>query len=104
LAIAVAFEMGLKLIYGDRVRFLVNGIAGCQFTGNNMRDIEIKSLITCPYCGEKTEELMPVDYCQVRYECPHCHDVLRPLKGDCCIFCSFGSEKCPSMQSDENLN
>jgi hypothetical protein len=41
---------------------------------------------------------MPTDACQFFYECEGCHAVLRPLPGDCCVFCSYGTVKCPPMQ------
>ncbi|MDD4227679.1 MAG: GDCCVxC domain-containing (seleno)protein [Mariniphaga sp.] len=28
---------------------------------------------------------------QFFYECTNCETVLRPKKGNCCVFCSFGS-------------
>jgi hypothetical protein len=28
-----------------------------------------------------------------------CHTLLRPKAGDCCVFCSYGSAKCPPMQA-----
>lgn len=66
-----------------------------------MSDIQLTSILSCPYCGGQTEETMPVDYCQVRYVCPHCQNVLRPRKGDCCVYCSYGTERCPSVQGEE---
>jgi len=42
---------------------------------------------------------MPVDACQFFYFCKGCHKRLRPLPGDCCVFCSFGTVRCPLMQS-----
>lgn len=42
---------------------------------------------------------MPTDACQFFYECEGCHAVLRPLTGDCCVFCSYGINKCPPMQA-----
>ncbi|MEP6986943.1 MAG: GDCCVxC domain-containing (seleno)protein, partial [Chloroflexota bacterium] len=33
--------------------------------------------------------------------CTNCQDVLRAKQGDCCVFCSYGSVKCPSKQVDE---
>jgi len=33
------------------------------------------------------------------YECTGCGHLLRPNPGDCCVFCSFGSEKCPPQQA-----
>ena len=33
------------------------------------------------------------------YECQSCGKLLKPNKGDCCVFCSFGSVKCPPVQA-----
>lgn len=56
------------------------------------------SIITCPTCGHKKTEEMPADGCQFFYECENCKNILRPNPGDCCVFCSFGTVKCPSKQ------
>jgi hypothetical protein len=61
-------------------------------------EIILQSVITCPQCGAEREETMPVDACQFFYECEACHAMLRPNPGDCCVFCSFGSEPCPPVQ------
>jgi hypothetical protein len=58
----------------------------------------LRSTLTCPHCGATTEEVMPTDACLYFYECPACHVVLKPNHGDCCVFCSFGTIKCPPMQ------
>ncbi|KAI5913875.1 hypothetical protein GH664_15635 [Thauera sp. 2A1] len=42
---------------------------------------------------------MPTDACQFFYECCNCKALLRPNPGDCCVFCSFGSVKCPPIQA-----
>ena len=60
--------------------------------------MKLKSIIKCPECGFKKEELMPINSCQFFYECTNCGTVLKPKKGDCCVFCSYGSKKCPSKQ------
>lgn len=57
------------------------------------------SVITCPHCGLAKEESMPTDACQFFYECQNCRAVLKPKRGDCCVFCSYGSVKCPPKQS-----
>ena len=57
------------------------------------------SVLTCPHCGHAKREHMPVDACQFFYECEGCKTLLRPKPGDCCVFCSFGSVKCPPVQS-----
>jgi hypothetical protein len=56
------------------------------------------SVITCPHCRHQATERMPVDACQFFYECKGCGEKLRPLPGDCCVFCSYGSVPCPSIQ------
>ena len=58
----------------------------------------LESIITCPKCGASAVEQMPTDACVFFYECKQCHELLRPKRGDCCVFCSFGSVKCPPIQ------
>nr|WP_074707114.1 GDCCVxC domain-containing (seleno)protein [Nitrosospira multiformis] len=58
----------------------------------------LESELTCPYCKYVKREIMPVDACQFYYECEDCKALLRPHPGDCCVFCSFGSIKCPPVQ------
>lgn len=62
----------------------------------------LQSTITCPNCGEQSTEAMPTDACQFFWECPFCEDLLRPKEGDCCVFCSYGSVPCPSVQLGES--
>ncbi|SDQ71640.1 hypothetical protein SAMN05216402_1990 [Nitrosospira multiformis] len=42
---------------------------------------------------------MPIDACLFFYECNGCKVLLRPHHGDCCVFCSFGTVKCPPVQA-----
>ncbi|WP_127347356.1 GDCCVxC domain-containing (seleno)protein [Pseudidiomarina mangrovi] len=60
--------------------------------------IVLQSEITCPHCGYQKTETMPTDACQYFYDCEFCKRVLEPNAGDCCVFCSFGSIKCPPIQ------
>ena len=60
--------------------------------------MKLLSIITCPHCGFKQEETMPVDACQHFYECPSCKVILKPQGDDCCVFCSYGSNPCPPVQ------
>ncbi|WP_372780063.1 GDCCVxC domain-containing (seleno)protein [Litorivivens sp.] len=64
-----------------------------------MSNVALKTVLTCPECGETSSETMPVDACQWFYECRHCNAVLKPLPGDCCVYCSYGSVPCPPIQS-----
>ena len=63
--------------------------------------MDLRRVITCPACGEKEEEIMPTDFCQWYYDCSFCGELLRPKKGHCCVFCSYGSNPCPPIQSGE---
>lgn len=59
----------------------------------------LESVLTCPHCGYEKRETMPTDACQFFYECNGCKVLLRPHPGDCCVFCSFGTIKCPPVQA-----
>ena len=65
-------------------------------------ELALQSVITCPVCGGTAEEEMPTDACVYFYECTHCHELLRPKRGDCCVFCSFGTVKCPPVQAERS--
>ena len=62
------------------------------------KKIQLTSVITCPECGFKKEEIMPADSCQFFYECTSCGKILKPKARDCCVYCSYGSVKCPPVQ------
>ena len=61
-------------------------------------DLILQSVLTCPHCGFAKQETMPTDSCDFYYECGNCKTLLRPNRGDRCVFCSFGSVKCPPIQ------
>jgi hypothetical protein len=65
-------------------------------------DVVLISEITCPSCGFKKQEEMPVDSCQYFYQCDQCKAVLKPKDGDCCVFCSYGTYKCPPIQANRS--
>lgn len=60
--------------------------------------IERRSTLTCPHCGHPSTDKMPTDSCQYFYDCAGCGAVLKPLAGDCCVYCSYGSVPCPPVQ------
>lgn len=62
----------------------------------------LQSTFTCPECGYKKEETMPTDACQYFYKCENCKNLVKPKQGDCCVFCSYGSVKCLSIQVETN--
>ena len=67
-------------------------------TESKIKNSSLTSVITCPECGYKKQEILPTDVCLIRYTCEKCHIELLPKNGDCCVFCTYGTHKCPSMQ------
>jgi hypothetical protein len=66
-----------------------------------MSDVTLESTLTCPACGYAKRETMPTQACWYFYECGKCRGLLRPKPGDCCVFCSYGSVKCPPVQMEK---
>lgn len=67
--------------------------------GPQAGDAVLVSVITCPHCGTARSERMPIDACVIAYDCSGCSTRLRPRRGDCCVFCSWGSVPCPPVQT-----
>jgi hypothetical protein len=63
--------------------------------------MQLQSLLTCPHCAYEAVETMPTDACQFFYDCKGCGERLKPKAGDCCVFCSYGSVKCPPVQAGD---
>lgn len=120
----VAVPSGLLIFYGyhfteDPTYFFYSGMLGLlAATGWNYqrnkrhgpfvtpgtyngKAVELATTLTCPNCGHKKSELMPTDACVYFYDCEKCKTVLKPKQGDCCVYCSYGTVKCPPIQSGE---
>ena len=67
-----------------------------------MNGVILDSTITCPHCGHAETETMPTDACLFFYECKSCGTLIKPKQGDCCVFCSYGSVKCPPIQQHKS--
>ena len=63
-------------------------------------NLVLESTLTCPNCSFHKAEAMPADACVFFWDCPSCGARLKPKPGDCCVFCSYGSVKCPPVQVD----
>ena len=61
---------------------------------------ELNVRLTCPKCSAISVETMPTDRCVYFYECAQCKSMLKPKPGDCCVYCSYGDKRCPSVQDD----
>ena len=67
-----------------------------------MSTVVLDSTITCPHCSARKTERMPTDACQFFYDCAACGARLKPKAGYCCVFCSYGSVKCPPLQAQNS--
>lgn len=54
-----------------------------------------KPTLTCPQCGAITQTEIPTNACLQAATCASCQATMQPKDGDCCVFCSYGSERCP---------
>jgi hypothetical protein len=63
-----------------------------------MAGLVIEARIACPNCGFTEVEMMPTNACQHTYRCERCGAMLRPLPGECCVFCSYADSVCPPQQ------
>lgn len=61
--------------------------------------LRLVSVLTCPDCGHVARETMPSDACIYFYDCAGCGALLKPMPGDCCVFCSYGDTPCPPIQA-----
>lgn len=66
-----------------------------------MAETKLFSYITCTECGYSVKEQMPENSCRYFWECPECSTVLKPKKGDCCVYCSYGDVPCPPVQGNK---
>ncbi len=93
---------GMFLLMGSTLwnyqRNKLHGTSG-SCSGYSELKAELTSMLTCPECGHQKSETMPTDSCSYYYECENCHSVLKPLEGDCCVYCSYGTVKCPPIQA-----
>ncbi len=91
-----------RIITTNTIPHSSNGIDVAAVICESIRNvqIELSSTITCPHCGHIKSEVMPTDACQYFYVCENCKNTLKPKKGDCCVYCSYGTVKCPPKQSE----
>ncbi|MFO7799695.1 GDCCVxC domain-containing (seleno)protein [Rhodohalobacter sp.] len=61
-----------------------------------------KSTLICPNCEQKSLETMPENACQYFWMCSKCSKIIQPKKGDCCVFCSYGTVPCPPIQESKS--
>ena len=62
-----------------------------------MSETDETAILTCPECGHAERLAMPSDACLFFHDCSRCRTRLRPLPGDCCVFCSYGDTPCPPV-------
>jgi hypothetical protein len=93
---------GLLMAIGAGLAAFVIGRFFYQNKNNTTASMILQSTITCPDCQHQKKETMPTDACQYFYECENCKKILKPLKGDCCVYCSYGTVPCPPIQENKS--
>lgn len=58
------------------------------------------AVLTCPCCGYAEVLSMPSNACLHFHRCSGCGRLLTPRPGHCCVFCSYGSVRCPPAESE----
>lgn len=97
----IADEYWVYLIYFGMIGLFIATL--WNYRRNKLHNnIILESTLTCPNCGYKKTEIMPTDSCVYFYDCENCKQVLKPNKGDCCVYCSFGSIACPPIQAGKS--
>ena len=66
--------------------------------------LKLQSTMTCPTCGHQSTETMPTDACQYLYTCARCGLQMKPKKGDCCVYCSYGDIPFPPIQEQHTTS
>jgi len=105
-AVFFAFYVSYQvaLIYGGLTGLAVSAVGNIiakRRASGCCLPVVLQSTIACPKCGHLKQETMPTNACVHFYECESCHAMLKPKPGDCCVFCSYGSVKCPPIQSGQ---
>ncbi|HEX2788591.1 MAG TPA: GDCCVxC domain-containing (seleno)protein [Ignavibacteria bacterium] len=59
----------------------------------------VKANLKCPECNNITQETIPDNCCVFFFECKNCNKIFKPLKNDCCVFCSYSDKKCKYAQN-----
>ena len=96
--IAYFVSYQVLLIYGALAGLTVAAVWNLVIS-RRARPIMLESVLTCPHCGKQSREVMPTDACLFFWDCPGCGARLKPKPGHCCVFCTYGSVKCPPIQA-----
>jgi hypothetical protein len=57
--------------------------------------MQLQSILTCPKSATRPSRRWQLMHASFFYDCKGCGERLKPLAGDCCVFCSYGSVPCP---------
>lgn len=60
--------------------------------------VKMETTVTCPNCGHQENCQMQANSCRFFHKCVQCKKTIKPPKGECCVFCAYGTNDCPSKQ------
>lgn len=97
---AIALSIALSISFVRCTEDLQHSTTESSASDESAVQVSETSEITCPECGHKKVETLPTDVCAIKYTCENCKAELTPKDGDCCVYCTYGTHKCPSMQEE----
>ena len=60
--------------------------------------IQLETTLKCPHCGVEQRATMPMSGKKMAQDCRYCYKPMAAKEGSHCVFCSYGSVKCPEVQ------
>src|SRR6516162_10073916 len=101
-AFALAFAAGVLSILSPCVLPILPIVLGAASSEHRWGPVMLAaglaiSFVTIGLLFDRTR-LRTFPLCCGRAECTGCGVQLRPKAGDCCVFCSYGSVRCPPIQ------
>jgi hypothetical protein len=68
-----------------------------------MNEPGLFATLTCPNpaCQYQQRARIAEHACQLTYTCEMCQHTHRCKSGDCCVFCSYADQPCPSRGGEE---
>ncbi|WP_420870118.1 GDCCVxC domain-containing (seleno)protein [Catalinimonas alkaloidigena] len=57
------------------------------------------STLRCPICKHQILKRMPLEKTISEFVCMNCSSIIKTKRHECCVFCTYGSVKCPRAQA-----
>jgi len=65
------------------------------------KEVLFVTILKCPHCNKEQQATMPEKGRKMAQDCRYCNETISAIEGSHCVFCSYGSIKCPIAQRIE---